>query len=1197
MFIRRRFATTPGATWCGRMNIDDRLTKASGTFFFSGLSMLVRLPMEQARRDRTAGLRTGTLVSGYPGSPLGGYDGQLAKASATFDELDLVHLPAGNEEQAVTALMGTQMLDDHPHSRNVGVTGFWYGKGPGLDRSGDALKHANFAGTSRAGAVVVLSGEDHEAKSSTMPFQQDFGFVAAGMPILYPSSVAEFRSLGLHAVAMSRYSGCWVALKLTASLCDGGETVTVGEDDVRTLTPQPGPEDGQFQKRTDFSFYPGKNIDHERHLYRDKHRAALAYARANRLNRVESRTPQDRIGIISAGKSAADVRQALTDLGLAPDALASGGIALLTLGMIYPLDERLIRDFCAGLDEVIVVEEKRAFLESAVRAALQSTNTETTVVGKADESGADLFPIEGAMDPDVIAALLSQRIAKILPAEGLARLAALGAVRDRDYQAFQPRTPNFCSGCPHSTSTVLGPGQVAFGAPGCSCFNEVIDQPERHIDTMTHYGGEGSAWVGLAPFTDRPHLVQHVGDGSIYHSSYLNVRWAVATNTRMTFKLLWNGVVANTGAQLAPGERGLAALTRGLESEGVARIVICTKDPRQYRRQRLGKGVQVRPSDDLVAVSQELEQVDGVTVLIYDEFCANERRRRIKRGTIEPPIEYTVINERACENCGDCGRKSNCMSLQKVETEFGQKTQIHASSCNNDNACMQGDCPSFATVTVRKGTAHSVRNPPPIQSDDLREPDLHPDAGRPFHVYIPGVGGTGVLTLNAVLAFAASMDGYRVMSFDQTGAAQKWGPVLSSLTLLHGAETWPPLGTGSDGQAGSVSPAVHANQVGVARASLYLALDEVAAVSPSNLDRCDPTATAAVINTDLFPTGEMIRDSRRTPSTDEMEAAIRRFTRPDRTSAVPARLLAERLFGDYMMTNVVALGVAYQAGFLPLAASSIEKAIHLNGVSVARNILAFRYGRLWVTDQDRVTALVSPPMRSAEAERGHWQRRLSKRQRSHYLELTSSARSHHLSDDFCRLLNIRIGELILYQSHRLAGRYLTTVIGVAEEVRVRAPKATSLAPAVAANLFKLMAYKDEYEVARLYLDPEWRAQVEATFQAPVKVSYNLHPPAARLAGRSRKLRLGPWFTLVFRGLYAMRGLRGTTFDPFGRQQSRREERALIEWYLALIERALEQLRPATADVVQRIAELPDQIRGYERVKSESAARTRDRANE
>lgn len=1179
------------------MKIEDRLT-AEGTFYFSGLSMLVRLPLEQAERDRDAGLRTGTLITGYPGSPLAGYDLQLAKSAALLAQRRARFLPAGNEEQAVTALMGTQMLDEHPHSEYEGVTGIWYGKGPGVDRAGDALKHANFAGTSRHGAIVVLSGEDHEAKSSTMPFQQEYAFVSAGIPILYPASVAEFRTLGLHAVGMSRYSGCWVAMKLASAVCDGGETVAVRRDDVNIKFPSLTIEGRAFVKRADFSFYPGKNIEHERHLYRERHLAVMAYARQNALNRIEARHPGDRVGIITAGKSAADVRQALADLGVDPSDLEGSGVALLTLGLIYPLDGALVREFCNGLDEVIVVEEKRAFVEDAVRAAIQPLPSAIRVVGKCDEEGQPFFPIEGAMDADLVATLLSRRLSEWRPEVSRAeRLRERALVDAREYTAFEPRTPNFCSGCPHSTSTVLAPGQVAFGAPGCNCFNSVIEQPERHIDTMTQYGGEGLPWIGLAPFTDRAHLVQHVGDGSIYHSSYLNVRWAVATNTKMTFKLLWNGVIANTGAQPAPGDHGLASLTRGLESEGVARIVICTKDPKQYRRQRLGARVEVRRADELVAVSEELAQVDGTTVLIYDESCANERRRRIKRGLLPAPTEYVLINEDVCENCGDCGAKSNCMSLQKTPTEFGLKTKIHESSCNQDFSCLQGDCPSFATIAVREGSGYRKPVPPPLEASELFEPRVSSSLEQPFHIYMPGVGGTGVLTVNALLAFAATFDGHKVISFDQTGAAQKWGPVLSSLVLLpEKASSWPPLGVGRSRPASCASvPTAYTSKVGQARADVYLVLDEVASVTPVNLDRCARERTAAVINTDLFPTGQMVRDVWHSVDGDGMLGAIAHYTRS--TSTVPARTIAERLFGDYMMTNLVVIGAAHQAGLLPLSSASIERAIALNGVEVQANTLAFRYGRLWVQDPARVREVLEPSGADSGAERLRRAAGLSRRRSRDYAVLNACIDEAGLPEDTRRLLAVRVAELIDYQSRDWAQRYVDRVLAVFKEVENRTPRDLAIVDAVARNLYKLMAYKDEYEVARLFLRPEWRAKIAATFEDPIKVYYNLHPPAARRFGREGKIRLGPWFTPAFRMLRMGRRLRGTRLDPFAMQRTRREERGLIVWYEDLLGHALAALRPATAATVLAIAELPDRVRGYEQIKSANAEVAREQAHQ
>ncbi|MFD0661668.1 hypothetical protein [Thermocatellispora tengchongensis] len=569
------------------MRLTDRLTADTGTHYLPGIQALVRFPLEQSRRDRADGLRIATLISGYPGSPLSGYDLALSRIPDLLDEHDVTLLPAGNEESAATAHMGTQMLDDHPHSRWDGVTSIWYGKGPGVDRSGDALKHGNFAGTSEHGAVVILSGDDHEAKSSTMPYQQDYAFTSAGIPILYPSSVAEFRTFGLHAIRLSRYSGCWVAMKLVSALCDGGESVTFEPGGVDVVLPHLEIGGKPFRKRTDFSFFPGKNIEMERHLYQEKHLAVREYARANGLDRIVQRSGRDTVGIVTAGKSFADVRQALEDLGVDP---AAAGIRLLQIGLVYPLDEERIRSFAEGLRRIVVVEEKRGFLEQQVKAAVQSLGRPIEVIGKTDAAGRPVFPVEGGMDADLIAIRLTNLLREEFERAGVlanaqARAAEVESVKARVYTVAASRTPNFCSGCPHSASTVLAPGQVAWGSPGCNCFNSVIEQPERHIDVMTQYGGEGLPWIGLSRYTDRAHMVQHIGDGSIYHSSYLNIRWAVAAGVNITFKLLYNGVVANTGAQHPVGEHGLADLTRGLESEGVAKIVIVTKEPRRYRRQ------------------------------------------------------------------------------------------------------------------------------------------------------------------------------------------------------------------------------------------------------------------------------------------------------------------------------------------------------------------------------------------------------------------------------------------------------------------------------------------------------------------------------------------------------------------------------------------------------------------------------------
>jgi indolepyruvate ferredoxin oxidoreductase len=1158
-----------------KVPLSDRLTADMGTYYLPGLQALVRFPLEQVRRDRAAGLRTATFISGYPGSPLAGYDLALSRIPDVLAEHDVTFLPAGNEELAATAHMGTQMLDDHPHSRWDGVTSIWFGKGPGVDRSGDALKHGNFAGTSTNGAVVILSGDDHEAKSSTMPYQEDYAFTSAGIPVLYPSSVAEFRSFGLHAIRLSRYSGCWAALKLVSALCDGGESVTFEHGDVDVRLPDLKINGASFEKRTDFSFFPGKNIEMERHLYLEKHLAVQAYARANGLDRVVHRSPGDTVGIITAGKSFADVRQALDDLGID---VSAAGIRVLKLGLVYPLDEQVIRSFADGLERVIVVEEKRNFIEQQVKAALQGLGRPIEVVGKSGADSHPVFPIEGGMDADLIATrlarLLSKEIARARASSPAGqRVAEITAIRARDYDILGSRTPNFCSGCPHSASTVLAPGQVAWGSPGCNCFNTVIEQPERHIDVMTQYGGEGLPWIGLSRYTDRDHMVQHLGDGSIYHSSYLNVRWAVAAGVNITFKLLYNGVVANTGAQHPVGEHGIADLTRGLESEGVAKIVITTKEPGHYRNEPLAPGVEVRHADRLVATTEELSHVPGTTILIYDESCANERRRLQRRGQLEVPNKHVFINTDVCENCGDCGRVSNCMSLQKTPTEFGPKTRVHASSCNQDYSCLHGDCPAFVTVETAPGTGYRKPVPARLAEPDLPDPE-RPRAGQPFHVYMPGVGGTGVLTLNGMLAVAAALEDYQVLSYDQTGAAQKWGPVISSLVL-----------------APRDMP-IHANKVGLGRADLYLALDIVGAATPVNLDRVSPDHTNAVLNTDLFPTGEQVRDVHTQVDEHGMTASVTKHCRA--VLGVPARQIAEKLFGDYMLTNVVALGAAYQAGMLPLTGASIEEAIRLNGVAVEANRQAFRYGRLWAHDCERILGLLTSPALDATAEYRLRRDALGRRRQAGYDRLWLE--TANFEAETRRLLAVRLAELIDYQNEPYAREYLDTVTSIGRREQEVAPGSHDLAHAVARNLYKLMAYKDEYEVARLFLKPGFTAQIAETFDQPIRVVNHLSPPSARALGRTRKLAMGPWFRPGFRLLRMARGLRGTSLDIFRRQSSRSEERELISWYRQLIDDIHSGLRESNHAVAVTLADLPDRIRGYEQVKHQSAEAVRAEAS-
>ena len=1159
------------------LHLDDRYTLDEGRVYLTGVQALIRLPLEQARRDRAAGLRTGTFVTGYPGSPLGGYDLALAQVRHLHEPHGLVHRPAENEEMAATALMGTQMLDRYEHARYDGVVGFWYGKGPGLDRAGDAVRHGNYAGTSAHGAVVVLSGEDHEAKSSTMPFGQEHYFVHAAMPVLHPASVAEFLELGRHAVALSRYSGLWVAMKLVGQLCDGGETVELDPARPAIVLPDFAVGGRPFAKRQYHRFFPGETVETERILHAERLPAAVAYARANRLDRVVVGSPRDRLALVAAGKSWADLRQALADLGLDDAALSAGGVRLVKLALIHPLDARFAVEALGGMEQVVVVEEKRAFVESALRDALYGLPDRPRVLGKRDARGEPLFPEHGGLDADLVAERLAPFLLGLPTGRAdriVARLAELREARGREVPALLRRTPTYCSGCPHNVSTRVLPGQVAWSAPGCHVFATAIEQPERHADATFQLGGEGLAWIGLAPFTDRKHVIQNQGDGALFHSSYLNIRFAVAAGANLTFRILYNGAVANTGAQAPVGQRDVPTLARLLALEGVAKIAIVARDPGAYRRAGLPAVARVHPREEVDAVLRELEATPGVTVFLYDGECANERRRKQKRALRPGPSRFVLVNEEVCENCGHCGQVANCMSLQKVETELGPKTFVHQSSCNQDQLCLGGDCPAFVTVEVEGG---GPRKPaPPAPAEGLLPVPALPHLDRPYRVLIPGVGGTGVLTVSALLSQAALLDGHEVLSYDQTGAAQKWGAVLSSVTIA-------PRGEGA-----------LANRVGLGQADLYLALDLVAGADRANLARCRPGRTAALIHTTLLPTGEMIRDVRLDPQAGRMEEAVAAACDPERTVRVEARRLAEALFGDWLAANVFALGAAWQAGLLPVTADSLEAAIRLNGTGVEQNLQAFRQGRLWRHDPARFEAAVRPPPASY-GERVEREGRELGALRPGFEALL--LRCAELPEAERLLLPIRVAGLVHHQDLAQAGRYVEAVLDVFRRERAAVgPRAEPLVTRqVIRGLHKLMAYKDEYEVARLHLHAGMARRAREAFTGTVRIHYHLHPPFLRTLGVERKLRLGSWFEGAFRALAALKRLRGTALDPFGRSRSRRLERQLVAWYRTALEAGLERLEPGTQARVAELAALPDDIRGFERLKEEGAARAMGRA--
>jgi indolepyruvate ferredoxin oxidoreductase len=1143
--------------------LSDRFSREDGLIHLTGIHALVRLPLDVRRADRRAGRSSAVFISGYEGSPLGGYDLELNRQRALLDEHDVVFSPAVNEELAATAVQGTQLAANSPYKRVDGVVGFWYGKSPGLDRATDALRHGNLSGTHPAGGAVALVGDDPNAKSSTFPGASEPLLADIGMPTLYPGNPQEVLDLGRHAVAMSRMSGLWVGMKIATNVADGSATVRVHPDRNVAVLPEQ-----EYVHEVTAKLLQPYLADLERSRNGVRLDLARRYAAANGINRIVRSGQSDRIGIVAPGKTFFDLRQALRSLGLDDDELARRGVRLLQLGMVYPVEPGVVAEFSAGLREIVVVEEKRGFVESAIKDLLYGRPDAPAVTGKRAPDGTALISADGELDPDLIAAALAGRFAEHGDFPTVAAWqAARRPKRERIELSLTPRTPYFCSGCPHNSSTKAPDGSLIGGGIGCHAL-VLMMQPSQvgEVAGLTQMGGEGAQWIGMAPFVSREHLLQNIGDGTYHHSGSLAVRAAVASGVNITYKLLFNSAVAMTGGQQAAGGRSIPEITRELAAEGVKQIIITTENPKRYRRADLAPGVRVWRRDRLMQAQETLAAVEGVTVLIHDQECATELRRKRKRGLAPDPAQRVVINERVCEGCGDCGAKSNCLSVHPVRTEFGRKTQIDQPSCNKDYSCLDGDCPSFLTVVAPKGTVR--RSVPELDASGLPEPRRIVPSDK-HTIRILGIGGSGVVTLSQVLGVAAMTAGRNVNSLDQTGLAQKGGAVVSDLKISTqeiGTEARP-----------------EASKAAAGEVDLYLGADLLVAAEAKNLAVTDPARTVAVVSTTQVPTGRMVTETDASfPEVTEVADGIRRATRGEDAVFLDARRLAEALFGDDQFANMLLTGVAHQTGALPLPAEAIEEAITLNGVRVTENVQAFRRGRQYVADRGEFDAAVrgqrgTPAPQAEMPAAPTW-----------LIEMVAAPAGSELR----RLVEIRVPDLVGYQNHRYAASYAEFVERVRGVEAQRVPGSTALAEAVARQLHKLMAYKDEYEVARLSIDPAAEAAVTARFGPGAKVSYRLHPPVLRALGMSRKLRLGHWFKPVFRLLVAMRGLRGTTLDIFGRTEVRRLERALITEYRDVIDELLDELGPGNIGLAEQIADLPDEVRGYEEVKLRNVANYR-----
>lgn len=1137
-------------------SLGDRYTLEAGRIVLSGIQALVRLPIDQHRADMRKNLNTGTLIAGYRGSPVGGLDMILEQQANLIAQHNIHFIPAVNEELGATAIFGSQTANLLPNPKYDGVIGMWYGKGPGVDRSGDIFKHANLTGVGKNGGVLAVAGDDPSAKSSTIPSHSEVALYDALMPTLYPGNVQEILDFGRLGFEMSRYSGLWVGFKIVTNVADEYSSAVVSPDRIQIVDPQFTINGKPFTPTQNTALLAPYSLQLEKEVHEARLDAALAFARANNINQITVPTEDAWLGIISAGKTYYDVRQALMEIGLSDADLERHGIRLLKLGMIFPIEPDILNDFAEGLEEILVIEEKRAFIEMFCKEALYGKPNAPRIVGKKDDTGRKLVKADSELDADDIVRILARRLEERVRIPQIEqRLTEIAILPDLGTIPILSRQPYFCSGCPHNRSTVVPDGSLAMAGIGCHTMALLMD---RDTTGVTQMGGEGVNWVGASFFSNTNHVFQNIGDGTFAHSGSLAIRQAIAVGANITYKVLYNSAVAMTGGQDADGIMAVPEMTRMLHAEGVQKIIVVSSDPSKFSPQaKWADDVQVWDRDRLEEAQETLRNTPGVTVLIYDQECAANLRRKRKRGYAADPSLRIFINEAVCEGCGDCGVKSNCLSVQPVETEFGRKTQIHQSSCNKDYTCLEGNCPAFITV-IPDENQPAKQQKMFVVDRDIPEPIRH--VGDNSNVLLMGIGGTGVVTSNQIIGTAAVLDGFHIRALDQTGLSQKGGPVVSNLKITR-------------------EPVEISNKIANATTDAFLVFDVLTATSPKNLVRANPNRSVAIVSTSKVPTGAMVRDTTVAfPEKDRLLEIINRQTMAGDNVYFDATGLAESLFDNHMMANMIIVGAAYQSGLFPMSAESIEQAIQLNGVKVDMNRNAFRVGRLAVADPEWLAGLELDTRSKIEIKP----------------ELSPTAQklvdSVNADGELQRLLDIRVPELIAYQNETYAQQYVVDVKAVYEKEQSICPDDTALSEAFARYLFKLMAYKDEYEVARLSLKSEVHNALTEQFGANATMHYNLHPPILKMFGLKKKIKFGKWFDNAYRMLTRMKGLRGTAFDIFGYDHIRKIERALIPQYRQLVFDALDDMTADTYTRVVKLAQLPDMIRGYDEVKLKNVDR-------
>jgi indolepyruvate ferredoxin oxidoreductase len=1120
-------------------SLDDKYALDTTRTYLTGIEALVRLPILQHQRDLQAGLNTAGFISGYRGSPLGGLDLALWKAQSHLDAHNIVFQPGVNEDLAATAIWGSQQVNLFEGARYDGVFSMWYGKGPGVDRSMDVVRHANAFGTSKHGGVLFVAGDDHACKSSTLPHQTEHMFIGASMPVLNPADVQDILDLGIYGWELSRYSGCWVAMKAITENMDSGISARIDPQRVRIVTPDDFelPEDGVHAR------WPDQPLAQERRLNKYKIYAARHFAYVNNLNRVAIDSPNARLGIITTGKAYLDVLQALEDLGIDKRKAAEIGLRVYKLGMSWPLEPIATHEFAKGLEEILVVEEKRSIVEDQLTGQLYNWPVEERprVIGEFDEHHNDLLPNLGELTPAQVARAIASRIRRFYTSKTMEeRLEFLKAKEQRLSQPRETiaRVPHYCSGCPHNTSTKVPEGSMAFAGIGC---HYMVTWMDRRTSTFTQMGGEGATWIGQAPFTDTKHVFQNLGDGTYYHSGILAIRAAIAAKVNITYKILYNDAVAMTGGQPVDGSLTVEQIVHQLRGEGVQRIAVVSDEPDKYPSSfPKFEGLTVDHRSELEQIQRQLREIPGTTVIVYDQTCAAEKRRRRKKGLMEDPKKRVFINEAVCEGCGDCGVASNCLSVLPKETELGRKRTIDQSACNKDFSCLDGFCPSFVTVHGGELAKTKAGGKASVEFPELPEPKL-PALDHPWNILVTGIGGSGVLTVASILAVAAHMEGKGCSTLNQTGLAQKFGSVFSHVRIGNSQED------------------IHTVRIAAGDADLLLGCDMVVAASFDSLAKLHIDRTHAVVNEHVSPTSEFLRHPDMRFPSDAMKAVIREEAGADKSHFVEATDTATQLLGDAVASNMFLLGYAWQKGLIPVGVKAIFRAIEVNNVAVEFNKQAFTWGRRAACNLKAVQS-----------------------------QLQDSVEPFKPLDKLEDIVEFRVEFLTQYQDAAYARDYRDFVERVRKIEEGVKPGETRLSKAVARSVFKLMAYKDEYEVARLFTGGDFVKRLDRQFQGDYKLQFHLAPPllAKRdpVTGHPRK-RVWPGWTLhAFKVLAALKFLRGTKFDVFGYSEERKTERRLIGEYRQAVENLLADLDAGNYELSVQIAELPRQMRGFGHVK-------------